>query len=154
MSFWIVPLSFSGGYALLFGRNNIERHDGQHRAVHRHRHRHAIERNLIEQHLHIEDGIDGYARLADIAFHALVIGVVAAMRGEIECHRKPLLPGGQVAPIKSIGLFGSGKSRVLPDRPRLHHVHACCRDRADKAECLRRNRDARGPLNLRGCTKA
>ncbi len=81
----MVPLSFSGGDALLFGRNNIEGHDGQHRTVHRHRHRHAIERNLIEENLHVEDRIDGYAGLAHVARHALVIGVVAAMRGEIEC---------------------------------------------------------------------
>ena len=86
MSFWMVPLSFSGRDALFLRGNNVERHDRQHRAVHGHRHRHVIERNAVEQNLHVEHGVDGNACLAHVSGHALVIGIVAAVRGEIERH--------------------------------------------------------------------
>ena len=59
-------------------------------------------RDLIEENLHVENGIDGHARFAHVSRHALVIGVVAAMRGEIEGDRKTVLSGGQVAAIKRV----------------------------------------------------
>ena len=120
--------------ALFFRGDNIERHDGQHCAVHRHRHRHLIQRNLVEQDLHVEDRIDGHARLAHIPGHALVVGVVSAMRGKIERDRKPSLSRGQIAAIKRVGLFGGRESGILPNRPRLHHVH-----RAVRPAQIRRN---------------
>ena len=123
MSFWMVPLNCSGRYALLFGSHDIKRHDRQHGAVHGHRHRHLIQRNPPEQYLHVEDGVDCHARLAHVARHALVIGIVSAMRGQVERYRNPALPRREIAPVKRIGLFGSRKPRVLPDGPRPHGIH-------------------------------
>src|ERR1035438_6891451 len=100
-------------YSLLFGGDNIERHNRQHGAIHRHGHRHLIERNLIEQELHVENGIDSHAGVANISGDALVVGVVSAMRGEVECNREPSLPGGQVAAIEGIGFFSGGKASIL-----------------------------------------
>ena len=68
-------------------------------------------------------GVDGHARLADVADHALVIGVVAAMGRQVEGHRKPLLSGRQIAPVKRIRLLGRREARILADGPGLHHVH-------------------------------
>ena len=36
-------------------------HDGDHRAVHRHRDGHLVEWDLVEEDLHVFDGIDGDA---------------------------------------------------------------------------------------------
>ena len=123
MSFWMVPLSCAGRHALLLGRDDVERHDRQHRAVHRHRDRHLVERDLIEEDLHVLDRVDRHARLADVADDALVVRVVAAVRREIEGHRQALLPGGEVAAVEGVGLLGRREARVLPDRPRLQRVH-------------------------------
>jgi hypothetical protein len=46
-----------------------------------------------------------------------VIGVVAAVRGQIEGDRQPLLARGEVAPVKRVALLGRREPRVLPDRP-------------------------------------
>ena len=96
MSFWIVPVSFARRHALLFRRDDEVRERRDHRAVHRHRHRHLVERDPVEQDLHVLDGVDRDARLADVADHARVVGVVAAVRGQIERDRQAHLAGLQV----------------------------------------------------------
>ena len=72
------------GNALFFSGDNVERQHRQHRAVHGHRYRHLIERDAAEQDFHIEQRINRHAGLADVADHALVVGVIAAMGGQIE----------------------------------------------------------------------
>ncbi len=119
----MVPLSCSGRDALLFRRDNIKRHDRQHRAVHGHGNGHLAERDLVEENLHVFDGVDGHARLAHVAHHALVVGIVAAVRGQVEGYRKPLLPRRQVAPVERVRFLGRRKARVLPDGPRPQRVH-------------------------------
>ncbi len=119
----MVPLSFSGAHALLFRRHDVERHDGQHGAIHGHGNRHLVERNLVEQDLHVQHGIDGHAGLADVADHALMIRIVAAMRRQVECDRQALLSRGQIAPIERVGLFRRGETRVLADGPGLAGIH-------------------------------
>ena len=98
----MVPLSFCGWDALLFGGDDVERHDGQDRAVHGHGDGHLVERDLVEENLHVLDGIDGDAGLADVADYALVVGVVAAMCGEIEGDREAFLSGGQIAAVEGV----------------------------------------------------
>jgi hypothetical protein len=56
---------------------------------------HLVERDAVEQDLHVLDAVDGHAGLADIAGHAGMVAVVAAVGGEVEGHRHALLPGGQ-----------------------------------------------------------
>ena len=73
-------------HALLLGGHDVARQHRQHGAVHGHRHAHLVERNAVEQELHVLDGIDRDASLADVADDARVVAVVAAMGGEIERH--------------------------------------------------------------------
>ena len=109
--------------SLLLGGDDVERHDWQHRAVHGHRNRHLVERNLVEEDLHVEDGVDGHAGLADIAGDALVVGVVAAMRGQIEGDRQAVLSGGEIAAIEGVRLFRGGEAGILANGPGPHDVH-------------------------------
>jgi hypothetical protein len=103
--------------ALLLARDDEEGQDRDHRAVHRHRHRHLVERDAVEQDLHVLDRVDGDARLADIAHHARVVAVIAAVGGQVEGDRQALLPGGEVAAVEGVRFLGGGEAGVLPDRP-------------------------------------
>ena len=49
--------------------------------------------------------------------------VIAAMGGEIESDRKPFLAGSEVAPVEGVRILGRGEAGILPDRPRLRHIH-------------------------------
>ena len=119
----MVPVSFSCGDALLLGRHDVEREHRQHGAVHRHRHRHLVQRDAVEQLAHVVDGVDGHPGHADVAGHPRVVGVVAAVGGQVERDRQALLPGREVAPVERVGLVGRGEPGVLADRPRLGDVH-------------------------------
>ena len=109
--------------ALLLGRDDVQREDGQHGTVHGHRHRHAVERDAVEQLPHVVDRVDGHPGHADVAGHPRVVGVVAAVGGQVERDRQALLPGGEVAAVERVRLLRGGEPRVLADRPRLRRVH-------------------------------
>ncbi|CAB4936676.1 unannotated protein [freshwater metagenome] len=91
--------------ALLFTCDNKHCEDRNDGAIHGHRHAHLIERNSLEQDLHVFDRIDRYAGLTDIANHIRVIRVVAAVCREIECHRQAHLTGSEVASVERVRLF-------------------------------------------------
>jgi hypothetical protein len=80
-------------HPLLLGSDDVAGQYRQYGAVHRHRHAHPVERDAVEQDLHVLDAVDCDPRLADIADDARMIAVVAAMGGEIESDRQPHLPG-------------------------------------------------------------
>ena len=123
MSFWMVPLSWSWLDALLLAGDDEAGQHREHGAVHRHRHRHLLEGDAVEEDLHVLDGVDRHAGLADVADDARVVGVVAAVGGQVEGHRHALLAGGQVAPVEGVRLLGGGEPGVLADRPRPARVH-------------------------------
>ena len=83
----------------------------------------SVERDAVEQRAHVVDGIDRHAGHADVAAHARMVAVVAAVGGEIEGDRQALLPGGDVAPVEGVGILRRGEAGVLADGPRLRHVH-------------------------------
>ena len=109
--------------ALLFGRHHVTRQHRQHRAVHGHGHTHLVQRNLVEQNLHVLDRVDRHTGLAHVAGHARVVGVVAAVRGQIERHRHALPAGRQRLAVKRVGFFGGRKTGVLANGPGPHRVH-------------------------------
>ncbi len=56
-----------------------------------------------------------------------MIRVISAVRGKVECHRKTLLAGGEVAAIERIGLCSGGETGILADSPRAQGVHGAVR---------------------------
>ena len=110
-------------HALLFARHDVEGEDGEHRAVHGHGHGHLIEGDTGEQDLHIEDGVHGHARLADVAHHPGMIGVIAAVGREVERDGQTLLARRQVPAVEGVTLLGGGEAGVLPDGPGPGHIH-------------------------------
>ncbi len=123
MSFWIVPWSLSCAHALFLGGDDEPGEHRQYRAVHRHRHAHLVERDAVEQDLHVLDRVDRDAGLADIAGDARVVAVVAAVGRQIEGDRQPHLPGLEVVAVEAVRLFGGREPGILPDRPRPVGVH-------------------------------
>ena len=119
----MVPLKLVLRHALLFGRHHVAGQDRQHRAVHRHGHAHLVQRDAVEQDLHVLDRVDGHAGLADVAGDARVVAVVAAVRGQVEGHADALPAGGQRLAVEGVAFLGGGKARVLADGPRPHRVH-------------------------------
>ena len=85
--------------------------------------------DAVEQLAHVEDGIDCHTGHSDVTLHARMIGVVAAVGGQVERHRQPLLARGQVAAVEGIGVRGGGEAGVLADGPRLVDVHRRIRAR-------------------------
>ena len=114
---------FGVRHALFLGRDDVKREHRQHRAVHGHRHAHLVERNAGEQRAHVVDRVDGHARHADVAGHARMVAVVAAMGGEIEGDGEALLPGGEIAPVEGVAVLCRREAGILPDGPGLRRVH-------------------------------
>ena len=110
-------------HALFLGGDDVERHDRQHRAVHGHRHGHLVERDAGEQRPHVVDRVDRDARHADVAGDARMVAVVAAVGRQVERDGQALLSARQVAAVERVGVLGGGEAGVLPDGPRLRHVH-------------------------------
>mgnify|MGYP000042860422 CR=1 FL=1 len=60
---------------------------------------------------------------ADLAAREGGVGVEADLGREVEGDGKPFLPGGEVAAIESVGLFGGGETGVLANGPWLGGIH-------------------------------
>ncbi len=102
---------------------DVECQNRQYSTVHGHGHRHLIQRNAIEEHLHILYRTDGYTCFSHIAHYPFMVGIIAAVCCQVECNRQALLSGSQVTAIKSIGFLSGRKACVLPDSPRTHGIH-------------------------------
>src|SRR5271166_1957712 len=66
--------------------------------------------------------VQGDVGMAGVALDAGVVGVVAAVGGQVEGHRQALLAGGEVAAVKRVGIRGGGEPGVLANRPGLVDV--------------------------------
>jgi hypothetical protein len=103
---------------------------GEHRndrAIHGHRHGNLVERDALEQDLHVLDGIDGDPCLADISDDARMVAVIAAMGGEVEGHRNALLAGRQRLAVEGVGFLRRRETGILADRPRTTGIHGGAR---------------------------
>ena len=100
------PAELLHGHPLLLGRHDIKRHDRQDGPVHRHGDGHLIERNPLEEPPHVLDGVDGDAGLPHVARHAHMVGVVAAVGGEVEGDREPPLPRPQRPAVERVRFLG------------------------------------------------
>ena len=114
--------------------SSIESQNGQHSAVHGHRDGHLAEVNLVEQYLHVEDAVDSHTSLADVADDALVVAVVAAVRGQVESTAQTLLTGGDIAAVEGVTLFSGRETGVLADSPGTHHIHSRVRSAQERRD--------------------
>ena len=102
---------------------DIKRHDGQHGTVHRHGYGHLVQRNAVEQYLHVLQRADGYTGLTNVTHYTFVVGVVTAVRSQVKRHRQTFLTGSQITAIERIRFFGRRETCILTDCPRTQGVH-------------------------------
>ena len=112
-----------GRHALLLAHADVHREQHRRRSVDGHRRADLVERDAVEQGLHVPERVDGHAAHSDFALGALVVRVVPHDGREVERYRQTRLTMVKqefVAPIRILRRAESGK---LPHRPQTPAVH-------------------------------
>src|SRR5208282_5742213 len=110
-------------HALPLRHDQVHREQDRRGTVHRHRGADLVERNPIEQPHHIVNRGDRNAFTPDLAFGALVVGVIAHQRRHVESGRKPILPLREQVMEPLVGVFGQAEARELAHRPEPPTIH-------------------------------
>ena len=118
MSFWVVPGERVALDAVLLGDRRVEGEQPGRGGVDRHRRVHLVERDAVEQGVHVALVGDRDADLADLAAGELVVGVVAGLGGQVEGDREAGLALGQVLAVELVGAAGVGVPGVGAHHPR------------------------------------
>ena len=108
MSFWVVPVSLARSTPVLLGDGDVEAEKPGGSGVDRHRRVHLVERDAVEQLVHVALVGDRDTDLADLAAGEDVVRVIAGLGGEVEGNREAGLPLGEVAPVELVGAAGVG----------------------------------------------
>ena len=111
-------LELLGRDALVLGGDDVEREQPGGRRVDRHRRVHLVERDVVQQRLHVALVRDRHADLADLAARQLVVGVVAGLRRQVERDREARLALREVAAVQLVRLLGGRMAGVGPHHPR------------------------------------
>ena len=111
-----------GRHALLLGGGDVEAPQDDRRPVDGHRGRHLVERDAVEQHLHVGQRTDGHAALAHLALRPGVVGVVAHQGGEIEGDGETRGSVPEQELVAPVGLVRRPESGELAHRPQLAAV--------------------------------
>ena len=154
MSFWMVPESCAGLTPCSSAAAMYERHHRQHGAVHGHADAHLVERDAVEERARVVDRVDRDAGHAHVAAHPWVVGVVAAVRGQVEGDAEALLARREVAAVEGVGGLGGGEAGVLPDRPGLGRVHRRVGPAQERAQARARCPARRGGRGARARSAA
>ena len=113
--------------ALLLGDELVQEEQERGRRVDRHRGGDAVERDALEQHLHVRERVDRDPRAADLALGERVVGVVAELGREVERDREAGLTALEEVAEARVRLLGRPVARVLANRPRAAAVHRLVR---------------------------
>ena len=102
MSFWVVALQLGAVDAVLLGDRDVEGEQPGGGRVDRHRGVHLVERDAVEQRVHVALVDDRDADLADLAAGEDVVGVVSGLGRQVEGDREAGLALGEVAPVELV----------------------------------------------------
>ncbi len=105
--------------ALLLGRRDVEAIQDDRGPVDRHGRRDLIERDPVEERLHVGETRDRHAALAYLAFGARMVGVVSHQRREIERDREARLPVLEEELVACVRVAGAAEAGELPHRPQF-----------------------------------
>ena len=118
MSFWVVPWRTLAVDAVLLADRHVEREQPRGGGVDRHRRVHLVQRDAVEQRVHVALVGDRDADLADLAARELVVGVVAGLGGQVERDREAGLALLEVLAVERVRLPRGGMPRVGAHHPR------------------------------------
>ena len=113
--------------ALLLGDELVEQQEERRGRVDRHRRRDLVERDAVEEHLHVGERVDRDAGPPDLALGERVVRVVAELRRQVERDGEPGLAALEQVAEARVRLLGRAVARVLADRPRAAAVHRLVR---------------------------
>jgi len=111
------PLELGALDAVLLGDGHVEGEQPGCGRVDRHRGVHLVERDAVEQRVHIALVDDRDANLAHLPAGQRLIGVVTGLRGQVEGDREAGLALCEIAPVKLVGAAGVGMARVGAHHP-------------------------------------
>ena len=117
MSFCVVPLSLSRLDPVLLGDGDVEAEQPRGGRVDRHRGVHLVERDAVEELVHVALVGDRDADLAHLAPGKDVIGVVAGLGRQVEGDREARLALFEVAPVELVRAPGVGVAGVGAHHP-------------------------------------
>ena len=101
----------------------VEREQDAGGGVDGHRGGDGVERDAGKEALHVFDGVDGDADLADFADGHGIVGVVADLGGEIEGHREARGAVREEEFVAAVGLLGVAHAGVLAHGPEAAAIH-------------------------------
>ena len=104
-------------HPLLFGDRDIERQQDAGRRVNRHRGADAVERQAVEQRLHIFQAGNRDANLAHFAFGHRMVRIVAHLRWQIKGDREPRRALREQEMVAFIRFFRRSEACILPHCP-------------------------------------
>ncbi len=117
------PAEAVGRDALLLGRDDVKGQQDRGGRVDGHRDGDLVERDPVEEGLHVVERVQRDALHADFAEAAAVVGVEAHQRGHVEGGREARLPVVEQVVEALVGLLGRSEARELPHRPQPPAVH-------------------------------
>ena len=103
--------------AVLLGDRDVEAEQPGRGRVDRHRGVHLLERDAVEQLVHVALVGDRDADLADLAAGEDVVGVIAGLGRQVEGDREAGLALGQVAAVELVGAFRVGMAGIGAHHP-------------------------------------
>ena len=131
-------------HALPLGGGDVERQQDRGRAVDREAGADLVQRDAVEQDLGVGQRVDRDADPADLLADLGIVGVVAALGGQVERHRQPGTALVQQVAVAAVGLLGGAEARVLAKRPQLAAVAG--REVAPGERVGARRRRVTGPI--------
>ena len=111
------------GDPLLLGGDDVEGEQDRRRGVDRHRDGDLVERDPVEQRLHVVDRVEGDALDPDLAQRAPVVGVEAHQGRHVEGGREPVLAVLEQVAEARVGLLDRAEARELAHRPQPPPIH-------------------------------
>ena len=103
--------------ALLLADGDVEREQDRGGAVDREAGADPVERDLVEEDLGVGERVERDADPADLLLDVGVVGVVAALRREVERDRQAGAALREQVAVALVRLLGGAEARVLADRP-------------------------------------
>ena len=111
------PLEAVARDAGLLGGHDVHRPDRRGRAVDRHRGGDPVERQAVEQDLHVGQARDADAARPELALGLRIVAVVAVQRGHVVGDRQARLAGVEQLPEPGVGVLRSTEPGEHPHRP-------------------------------------
>jgi hypothetical protein len=123
MSFLDGAAHFIERHALFFRDGEVKTQESRCGRVDRHRRRYLVERDSVEQRVHVVDGVDRHSDLSDLPGRKLVIRIQTDLRRQIERDAQSCRSLREKIFVTGIRFLRGREPGILPHRPEPAAVH-------------------------------